>query len=216
MSDFVKINIKKKKPVKASMIESSSKKNGGFLEESDEMALSKKLENEYKRGFNDGFQSGVEETEAKYDQLLLEKNEEFYNILTEMENQFAEYEQAFAKIVIETSGNIASKILKKEISERSIIRETLGEALTQVIASDKILVRINPRDKEILEANEDGIGNNPAFTKIRFEADSSVEPGGCCVETELGNIDARISSQLNEVIKQLELKFLKEDVNADS
>ncbi len=216
MSDIVKVNIKKKKQVKASMIAPSSKKNGGFYEESDELTLAAKLQNEYQRGFNEGFQKGIEETEEKYDQLLLEKNEEFYNILTEIENRFMDYEQAFTKVVIETSANIASKILKKEISDKSIIQETLGEALTQVIASDKIVVRINPRDKEILEANEDSIGSSPEFAKIRFEPDPSVEPGGCFVETELGNIDARISSQLNEIIKQLELKFIKEDNLADS
>ena len=44
----------------------------------------------------------------------------------------------------------------------------------------------------------------------------SIEKGGCFVETELGNIDARISSQLNEIIKQLELNFVKEDEESAS
>ena len=87
----------------------------------------------------------------------------------------------------------------------------MTDALTQVVSSNKIIVRINPEDIKLLEAENDSIGGQPAFSKIRFESDTSIEKGGCFVETELGNIDARISSQLNEIIKQLELYFVKED-----
>ncbi len=210
MSDVVKVNIKKKQ-VKASMIGNKHAKNGGFLEENDELTLAKKLENEYTKGYNEGYQAGTEESERNYEQILLEKNEEFYNILTEMEERFAEYEESFAKIVIEVSSKMASKILHREISNKSIIQETLSEALTQVITSNKILVKINPEDMKILEANENGIGAHQGFAKIRFEPDPSIERGGCFVETELGNIDAQISSQINEIVKQLELNLLKEE-----
>jgi flagellar assembly protein FliH len=215
MSDVVKINIKKKQ-VRAKLRSTTNSLSGGFYEETDELSLSKKMEQEFERGFDEGYEKAREEIEDKYEQVLLEKNQEFYAILTDFENRFAEYGQAFAKIAIETAARISAKIVKKEIESKSIIQDTLADALTQVISSNKILVRLNPEDITLLEAEESSIGGQPVFSKIRFEPDVSIEKGGCFVETELGNIDARISSQLNEIIKQLELNFVKEDEESAS
>jgi flagellar assembly protein FliH len=216
MSDAIKVNIRRKQ-VKAKLQSSTDSPSGGFYEETDQLSLAKKMEMEFEKGFNEGLEKGREETEDKYEKLLLDKNQEFYAILTEFENRFAEYEQAFAKIAIETAARISGKIVKKEIAAKSIIQDTLADALTQVVSSNKILVRLNPEDIKLLEAEDGTIGGQPVFSKIRFEPDTSIEQGGCFIETELGNIDARISSQLNEIIKQLELNFVKEDEeSADS
>ncbi|MEJ2615740.1 MAG: FliH/SctL family protein, partial [Ignavibacteriaceae bacterium] len=40
-----------------------------------------------------------------------------------------------------------------------------------------------------------------SFSKIKFEQDDRIEQGGCVVETEIGNVDGRISSQFNELKK---------------
>ena len=38
---------------------------------------------------------------------------------------------------------------------------------------------------------------------ITFKEDSSVERGGCIIETDFGQIDARISSQLHEIEERI-------------
>jgi flagellar biosynthesis/type III secretory pathway protein FliH len=44
-----------------------------------------------------------------------------------------------------------------------------------------------------------------SFSKIKFEQDDRIELGGCFIESEIGNADGRISSQLNELKRKLEL-----------
>jgi flagellar biosynthesis/type III secretory pathway protein FliH len=46
---------------------------------------------------------------------------------------------------------------------------------------------------------------------IKFEIDDNIEIGGCLIETEIGNLDARISSQLNEISKALENVIIKNE-----
>ena len=43
-----------------------------------------------------------------------------------------------------------------------------------------------------------------SFARIKFEPDERIDKGGCFVETEIGNVDARISTQLNELKRQFD------------
>ncbi len=209
MSDVIKINIKGNKKLKA-VLPRDDGNNNNVLEIDDEETLEKKFRKEYERGFNDGYRQGSEETEAKYEELLIRKNEEFYGILKEFENKIEEYEQTFSEVVIRLAGIIAKKILKKETESESIIEQTIGDALSQVIAAQKIAIRVNPDDLHLIE-KAGATESDLRFSKIRFEADPTIEKGGCIVETEIGNVDARISSQLDEILRQLELNFVKSE-----
>ncbi len=40
--------------------------------------------------------------------------------------------------------------------------------------------------------------------QIKFEKDERIEQGGCFIESEIGNADGRISSQLNELKRKFE------------
>ncbi len=206
MSDIIKIKLGNKK-VKAVL---STEMDGtkGVVEVDDEETSQKKLQMEYERGFNDGYKQGAEEVENKYEQLIIEKNEEFYEILKKFEEKIEEYENAFTETVIKLASVISKKILKREIENESIIEQTISEALGQVIAADNIIVKINPDDLHLIES-ESGSERNLKFSKIRFETDPAIEKGGCFVETEIGNVDARINAQLDEIIKHLELSFVK-------
>jgi flagellar assembly protein FliH len=210
MSDVVKIKLKGKKIKAISAQEEKAQK--GIVEIDDEEAAVKKLQKEYEKGFNDGYQQGANETQAQYEEFIIQKNEEFYSILKEFESKIEEYENSFSEIVIKIAGRIAQKILKREIETESIVKETIGDALSQVIAAQNIVIKINPDDLTLIETEGD-LTHDSRFNKIRFEPDKSIEKGGCIIETEIGNVDARINSQLEEILKQLELKFVnkKED-----
>ena len=207
MSDVIKINLKGKK-VKAVLTPEEGAKNS-VVEIEDEESVSKKLQIEYERGFNEGYARGAEETESRYVEILDEKNQEFYSILKAFEEKIEEYENSFSEIVIKLAGRIAKKIIKREVESEPIIKEIIDDALSQVIAADKIIIRVNPDDYDLLESEENH-HKEIRFNKIKFESDASIEKGGCIVETEIGNVDARISSQITEITKKLEQKFVKQ------
>lgn len=166
------------------------------------------LELHYEKGFRDGQNQVRQELEAVFISQLSEKTDEFNRILAALEANLSEYDQAFDKIVIESAIAIAEKIVKHEISKESIITGTLRDSIKKIIGANEILIRINPADHKEVYSSE---GGSPvldeSLAKIKFEIDDKIEPGGCIVETEIGNVDSRILTQINEIKKQLEANF---------
>jgi len=80
----------------------------------------------------------------------------------------------------------------------------LKDAIKKVIGANNVIVKLNPDDFKTLDSTSDEPFSINSFDKIKFEQDDRIEPGGCFIETEIGSVDARISSQCNEIRKQLE------------
>ncbi len=170
----------------------------------EENKLKKELEKYFQQGFDEGFEAARSQLEQEYTDQILAKSEEFYSILSGIEERLQSYEKSFESIVIAVSGKIAQKILNREIENKSIIESTLKNAVGKVLGANGIVLRINPSDYDLLNEGNFIVSLNNSFNKLKFESDDSVEKGGGLIETEIGNVDARISSQLDEIIKQLE------------
>ena len=94
--------------------------------------------------------------------------------------------------------------MKREIDKESIIREVLDESLRKVLGANEIIVRLNSNDYESIIVEGKSFQMKDSFSKIKFEKDDRIELGGCFIESEIGNADGRISSQLNELKRKLE------------
>lgn len=155
------------------------------------------------KGFEEGYQEGLaqgKETaiqEAKNLLSLLESTvEEATNLrATGLES----LEDDFLKLSL----LLADKIVKKQVNEdiswlEPIIRDALG-ALGSV---DKIIVRVNPEDFELINENRSVLGLN-SRVKIEFDEDLSIRQGGCLIESEKGLIDARLEKRLGKLATHL-------------
>lgn len=207
MSEVLKLNIKSKS-LKA--VISNDNLTNSIEAEYDEDSIDK----EFERKFEDGFEKGYKEAKEKYEELmnqeLLKKTEEFYNILSGFESTLKEYEKDFLKIIVTVSKAIAEKIVRREVEEASVLEETLRESASKIIGANDVIIKLNPSDYESL-TNDKGVSfmaNN--FSRIKFENSNKIEKGGCFIETEIGNVDARLSTQISEITKALENKLLSE------
>ncbi|MEE9430542.1 MAG: FliH/SctL family protein [Melioribacteraceae bacterium] len=217
MSSVIKLNISTKK-IRA-IVSDSDKELNGFTEYSEslkkeaiETATQKEVDEAYTSGYEKGKQEVTEKLEQFYEAELLRKTEEFYKIISTIEAQIKNYGNDFNKLVITTSKRISEKIIGRELESKTIIEETLQKSIHKIIGANEIIVKLNPSDFELIQ-NEKTIQKfNSGITHIKFEAVSSIEKGGCFVETEIGNLDARISSQINEIVKNLENKLVKLEV----
>ena len=107
------------------------------------------------------------------------------------------------------SFEIAQKITRREIQKESTIEEVLKESLRKILGANSVIIKIHPEDYKIL--NEDSnkkIFFDESFSKIKFEQDDRIEKGGCVVETEIGNVDGRMVSQLNELKKYFDTNLI--------
>ena len=124
----------------------------------------KQLDQQYEKGFADGQKSIKESCEKDYGAKLTEKYDNINNIILQLDNKMVEYEPAFEKIVIDLSVSIAEKIIKKEIERESIINEVLKESIRKVIGSNKVFVRLNTGDFEIINGESHEKFSNDSIT----------------------------------------------------
>jgi flagellar assembly protein FliH len=91
-------------------------------------------------------------------------------------------------------------------SQREIVVSNVIEALKKVKDRGNIIIRVNIADLKLTtEHTKEFIKALEGVKSIQVAEDSSVDAGGCIIETDFGEIDARITSQLGE----LESKILE-------
>jgi len=103
---------------------------------------------------------------------------------------------------------LMSRKVVKVISEnqREVVVSNVVQALRKVRDRGNIIIRVNLVDLKLTTAHTNNfIKMLEGAKSIQVAEDSSVDPGGCIIETDFGEIDARISSQLAE----LEAKILE-------
>jgi flagellar biosynthesis/type III secretory pathway protein FliH len=127
--------------------------------------------------------------------------------------------QSIEREVVELALSIARKVVCQEIKiNRDVVLCVAREALSQVDVPGKIKVRLNPADLEFITSMQ---GQNSNFLqemdKVIFEAEESISNGGCVIETQLGEIDARIEKQLQVVEEKFRTEFAssRQKINSD-
>lgn len=161
----------------------------------------------YDRGFSEGRQAAKEELEKYYTDKLLERYEKLHQIFSDFDNKVLSYDASFEKLVLDAACLVAEKIVKGKIEHKTIIRAVLHDSLKRVLGANEIMVRLNPSDYDELFGKGEDLALDDSFAKIKFEKDDRIEAGGCLVETEVGNVDARISSQFDELKKVFEINM---------
>jgi flagellar assembly protein FliH len=97
--------------------------------------------------------------------------------------------------LLQISLAVAREIIGHEISvDPGVIEGTLRECLGELHFASRVVVRLHPDDLAYLrrrpEVEEDQTG------EIEFMADTSIERGGCLIESDRGGVDATIETQL--------------------
>ncbi len=208
MSSVIKVGAKSKK---LNVQLKNPLENSGLETEREEVFFQRQIQQSYEKGYSDGQKAAVEKLEKEYNDKLSKKFSDVDRIVSSLDKTISGYGDVFEKVVIDLAISIAEKIVRREISEQTIINETLSEAIKRVIGSNRVLVKINPGDMELLNSGNEKRQFDAALSKIQFEADERIEPGGCFIETEIGNVDARISSQFSELKKFLEANIFSDE-----
>ncbi len=92
-------------------------------------------------------------------------------------------------------------VIKDEIIERKeVVLNNIREGLARIKERDRIDIRVNFADLELTTAHKDEIVKMmESLRKVNIYEDSRVDRGGVIIETDVGAIDARISTQLKEI-----------------
>lgn len=145
-------------------------------------------EEEKKRGFNEGMESG---------------NQKISEIMIEAAARSVENFEEFENDVIEVVADALKKILG-EFDNRDLISRVVKNALATVRNQKKVTVIVNPTDADtVREKIKELLALYPAITTIDVLTDARVRQGGCKIETEIGVVDASLDIQLEAIKKSL-------------
>ncbi len=96
---------------------------------------------------------------------------------------------------------IAIKVIKRITdSQKDIVLENVNDALKRVKDKTQITIRVNLDDLDIVRHKKsDFISRFDVIENLEIIEDPNIGKGGCIIETNFGEIDARISSQLDKI-----------------
>ena len=119
------------------------------------------------------------------------------SVMQRREDILDETEQQIVELVVLMTRKVVKVISD---NQKSVINNNVLAALKKVKGRGSVTLRVNLEDLKLATQNIDEFIKRCENIKgITVMEDSTVENGGCIVETDFGAIDARISSQLTEV-----------------
>ena len=144
-------------------------------------------------GHDEGFAKGRDEVER----LIARMHTILESVMQRREEILSETEQQIVELVVLMTRKVVKVISD---NQKSVINNNVLAALKKVKGRGSVTLRVNLEDLKLTTQNTDEfIKRCENIQGITIMEDSTVEKGGCIVETDFGSIDARISSQLAEV-----------------
>ena len=159
----------------------------------------------YQHGFQDGLEKGrqagetlsLERATRKLDPLV----ESLQQALLQLKNLRQNVYHRIEMEVVELSLAIARKVICREVKmDKEGVVCVAKEALARVEDTATNNIKMNPSDLQFINETKyqlsDLVDN---MEDVTLTAEERIESGGCIIETNLGEIDARIENQLQAV-----------------
>lgn len=152
-------------------------------------------------GYEAGRQQGLMEMRAQ----LVAEQQRFQRLTQALLAPLAEQDQDLEQMLLDTICTLAQSVVQRELlidsSQILALVRTAVDALP--VGSKNIRICLNPDDLAAVEAYA-------AEQQLdwKFFGDSSLQPGGCRVETAESRVDYSVSARLQQVLEQFVTKQL--------
>jgi flagellar assembly protein FliH len=148
----------------------------------------------YHAGFEQGEKAGEKLTQQKLEPLL----QSFNALLSSMQQQRTELIRQYENDLIKVAFAIATQVVKHEIEHvPETLQHVVQAALLKVHDTQHLTLRLAPIDAQLLQQQlERGEPAGFPHEHLTLVADDTVGRGGCRVQTDAGDIDATIETQL--------------------
>lgn len=159
----------------------------------------------YQLGLDDGrklsFEKNMTHLEAQ-----LQVFEQFLQLVSVMKIELFKQNE---KHLIELVYKIATKVCARELKDN---HEALIPIVQQVLATaaeqERVVVKISEEQQTFIQdVLKHQAKTFAEYPNVQFQADSSIQSGGCIVETNYSTIDATLESRLDVVWNQLQAQM---------
>lgn len=145
-------------------------------------------------GWQDGYRDGLQALEAAKRQYASQVSAQMAQLVAGFDEQIQALEGRMASAVIDIALTLARQVVRSELQQRpEAVAQVAQEAVGAVMLSARHLrLRMSPDDLALIEG---GAGEALRAREVMLQADAAIAPGGCVVESDLGQVDARIESR---------------------
>ena len=178
------------------LIERAKLDNERLVKEA-EMRVTEIEHEAWKKGHDAGQDIGYREGQGEVRRLIDRLGTILGHSIDIREEIIRESEKQMVELIL----IIARKVIKDEIVERKeVVINNIREAMGRIKERDRIDIRVNFADLELTTSHKNEIIRMmESLKKVNIYEDTRVDRGGVLIETDVGTIDARISSQLTEL-----------------
>lgn len=158
-------------------------------------------ESAYAEAYSLGQEQGRKHAFEAVSREISEKMEEIDSLMVTMKNlkkEMVTYNEAH---LIKLTFQMAARLAKTSLEgNNDAMVEILRNAVSLSQDEENIRVQVSPSQFEFLETLKSETGREFEFIKrIRFEKSEEISDGGCIVETNYGEVDARIEQRVEQL-----------------
>jgi len=158
-------------------------------------------ERAYKEGFELGLKEGREKAQKEVEEILARLE----GLIRSLEKIREEIYKKAEEEILQLSIAIAKKILRRELElNHSSVLQLVREAIRRLTEEDTIKVYLSFEDFELVKRHREDLIRELGESKhLIISPSQEVSPGGCFVETDFAQVDARLETQLETIIQAL-------------
>ena len=139
-----------------------------------------------------GHAAGQEQARSAVADALAQQQAQFEQVVASLTQSYhldiARIEAEAAAIAYEA----VCKIAGSQLIGPDAVKAMVAQATATLRQNQRLTIRVSPRDHDLLAALQD----EATRQAHQWQADDSITLGGCIIETELGELDARLDTQL--------------------
>jgi len=158
-------------------------------------------EGAYQEAYQLGLEEGRKEAFQKTSRQIEEHMQNFDTLIMTMKELKKDMTAFNESHLIKLAFQMASRIAKKELHDNNeamihVLRDAVGLAQDE----ENITVHVSQSQFDFMEELKKETGREFEFIKkTRFEPSADITDGGCIVETNYGEVDARIEQRLEQL-----------------
>lgn len=187
-----------------------------FADKSDiELQIKEKCEKSYNEGYEDGVAEGQRVQEAVSGVEIQQLKQNFQKVVKslphELKKAFMDVEDLAAALCLK----MAKKVIHKEIESKDHIINLIRDIIKDISDKTTLTLRMNPDDLRMLR--EEGLELELAkdVTTLNIVEDMEIQRGGCIIEHNLGQVNAKIEDQIAALDNTVVNKFTEADKAAE-
>ncbi len=159
----------------------------------------------YAEGTTAGYKAAHDEAVQRFEKEQADLSGALKGAFTEIDSMKRELAIAAERDLLEFAVLLAEKLTFAIGSTRSeSVIENVRRSLRVVGSQTDLVIRVNPKDKQSLEVFADSVLRQAeGSSSVSIVADEAIRQGGCTVKTAGTSVDARLETQVDEIVALL-------------